>query len=423
MQTAENKVTATDKANDISTEKPADKPPVILQVLPELRSGGVERGTIEIARAIMKAGGVALVASSGGTMVSQLSHSGATHITLPLASKNPIKIWRNSRKLAKIIKQYNVDIIHARSRAPAWSAWMAAKRTKCHFVTTFHGTYGLRGVLKRRYNSIMARGERVIAISHFIADHINKHYNIEPERLRVIHRGVDLKWFNPFAHSPQRMIELTRQWRLPDELPMILFPGRITRWKGQDVFLRALAKLPHRKFFAVILGDDKGHETYRKELEDFISKSDLEGHVRIARHTHYVSEAYMLSRVVVATSLEPEAFGRVVLESQAMGKPVIATNHGGPQETVINDATGWLISPGDVDVLSQCIDHALSIEEETMHWMAEQAVINARRFSLDSMCQQTLDVYEELLDPDSAKAKTSINASSAHASESEDEAA
>jgi glycosyltransferase involved in cell wall biosynthesis len=149
----------------------------------------------------------------------------------------------------------------------------------------------------------------------------------------------------------------------------------------------------------------------------------LEGHVRIARHTHYVSEAYMLSKVVVATSLEPEAFGRVVLEAQAMGKPVIATNHGGPQETVVNDATGWLIPPGDVTVLSQCIDHALSIDEETMHWMAEQAVMNARRFSLDAMCQQTLDVYEQLLEPDSAAKAASINASSISASDAEDEAA
>jgi len=384
---------------DKKAKPPDDKPPVILQVLPELRTGGVERGTVEIARAIIKAEGVAIVASAGGAMTSQLAHCGATHIALPLATKNPFKIWLNSFRLARLIKKYNVDIIHARSRAPAWSAWMAAKRTKCHFVTTFHGTYGLKSSFKKRYNSIMTRGERVIAISQFIADHINKHYPVDPACLRVIHRGVDLKLFNPFSHSPQRMIELTRQWRLPDELPMILFPGRITRWKGQDVFLRALAQLPHRNFFAVILGDDKGHEAYRQELEELITKTHLEGHVRIARHTHYVSEAYMLSRVVVATSLEPEAFGRVVLEAQAMGKPVIATNHGGPQETVINDATGWLISPGDVDVLSQCIDHALSIDDETMHWMAEQAIASARRFSLDAMCQQTLDVYEEILDP------------------------
>ncbi len=374
------------------------KQPVILQVLPELRSGGVERGTIEMARAIKKAGGRPIVASQGGAMVSQLSHSGILHLHLPLASKNPLTIRKNAKKLAKIIKEHNVNIVHARSRAPAWSAWLACKRTKCHFVTTFHGTYGLKGSMKRWYNSIMTRGARVIAISHFIANHIQTNYRIDPTNLRIIHRGVDLKLFNPFAHSPQRMIEITKEWRLPEELPLILFPGRITRWKGQDVFLKALALLPHRNFFAIILGDDKGHGAYRQELEALITQLGLEGHVRMARHTNYVSEAYMLSRVVVATSLEPEAFGRVVLEAQAMGKPVIATNHGGPQETVIADVTGWLIEPGKEDVLSMYIEHALKLDDETMHWMAEQGVINARQFSVEMMCQNTLNVYSELLD-------------------------
>lgn len=371
---------------------------MILQVLPQLASGGVERGTIDMARAIKKAGGKPLVASQGGAMTAQLQHAGITHITLPLASKNPFIIRRNARKLARIIREQEVDIVHARSRAPAWSAWMAARKTGCRFVTTFHGTYGLQGMGKRSYNSIMTRGERVIAISQFICQHIRSHYKMDESRLRIIHRGVDLKLFNPFAHSPQRMIELTKEWRLPEELPLILFPGRITRWKGQDVFLKALAALPHRNFFAVILGDDKGHETFRAELEGLISSLGLEGLVRIAKHTHYISEAYMLSRVVVATSLEPEAFGRVVLEAQAMGKPVIATNHGGPQETVVPDVTGWLIEPGNPDMLSLFIDHALKLDDETLHWMAEQAVANARQFSLENMCQQTLDVYTELLE-------------------------
>lgn len=374
------------------------KQPVILQVLPELRSGGVERGTIDMAKAIKRAGGKPIVASEGGAMVSQLSHSGILHIHLPLASKNPFVIRRNAKKLVKIIREHKVDVVHVRSRAPAWSAWMACRRTKCRFVTTFHGTYGLGGSLKRWYNSIMTRGERVIAISHFIAQHIQTHYAIDPTKMRVIHRGVDLKLFNPFAHSAQRMIEITKEWRLPEELPLVLFPGRITRWKGQDVFLKALAKLPHRNFFAVILGDDKGHENYRQELEALISKLGLEGLVRIARHTNYVSEAYMLARVVVATSIEPEAFGRVVLEAQAMGKPVIATNHGGPQETVMPDVTGWLIEPGKDDVLALYIDHALNLDDDTLHWMAEHGVVNARQFSLEIMCQNTLNVYMELLD-------------------------
>ena len=371
---------------------------MILQVLPTLRSGGVERGTIEMAQAIKKAGGKAIVASEGGAMVSQLSRSDILHVHLPLASKNPFTIWRNSKRLARLIKKYEIDVIHARSRAPAWSAWLATQGTACKFMTTFHGTYGLKGRFKPWYNSIMTRGERVIAISHFIAEHIMAHYILDAARIRIIHRGVDLKMFNPFTHSPHRMIEITKEWRLPEDLPLILFPGRITRWKGQDVFLRALAALPHRNFFAVILGDDKGHVTFREELEQMIVTLGLEGHVRLARHTHYISEAYMLARVVVATSVEPEAFGRVVLEAQAMGKPVIATNQGGPQETVVHDVTGWLIEPGNDEVLSHCIHHALTLDDDSLHWMAEQAIVHARQFSLEMMCEKTLGVYKELLD-------------------------
>jgi glycosyltransferase involved in cell wall biosynthesis len=376
---------------------PDHKPPVILQVLPSLQSGGIERGTIEIARAIRQASGKAIVASAGGPMTGSLAHAGATHITMPLNAKSPFTIWRNSRRLAKLIREHKVDIIHARSRAPAWAAWLAARKTGCHFVTTFHGTYGLQNKWKKKYNAIMTRGERVIAISHFIAEHIQQNYAIDPARLRIIHRGVDLKLFNPGNHSPQRMISLAQEWRLPDTLPLILFPSRITRWKGQDVFIRALAKLPHRNFFAVLLGDDKGHETFRIELEKLVLELGLGEHVRVARHTPHVSEAYMLAKIVVSASLDPEAFGRVVLEAQAMGRPVIATNHGGPQETVIDGVTGWLVTPGDVDQLSAAIDHALSMPEADMRAMQQQAMQNAQAFSLDIMSNQTLDMYEELL--------------------------
>lgn len=373
------------------------KQPVILQVLPELRSGGVERGTIEIAGAIARAGGKSLVASRGGPMAGQLQKIGATHITLPLASKNPFVIWLNAHRLARIIRKYKVDIIHARSRAPAWSAWLAAKKTGCHFVTTFHGTYGLQNKYKRKYNSIMTRGERVIAISHFIEEHIRQNYAIDPERLRIIHRGVDLRLFNINAHLPQHMIELVKEWRLPEELPLILFPGRFARWKGQEVFVKALAKLPHRNFFAVILGDDKGHESYREEIEKLIVDSGLSGHVRIARHTQYITEAYMLAKLVVATSIEPEAFGRVVLEAQAMGKPVITTNHGGPQETVINEETGLLVPPGDVEALATAIDNVLAMPQDLQEQVKRDAIANSHRFSMDKMCEKTLMVYKELI--------------------------
>lgn len=375
----------------------ANKQPVILQVLPSLKSGGVERGTIEMARAIRQAGWGALVASAGGPMEAQVAHAGGAHFKLKLNSKNPLRIWANARHLERIIREHQVDIVHARSRAPAWSAWLAAKRTGANFMTTFHGTYGLGGKWKQRYNSIMVRGERIIAISHFICDHILKHYQADPSIIRIIHRGVDLKLFHPVSHSPQRMIALAKEWRLPDEYPLILFPGRITRWKGQDVFLRALAALPHRNFFAVILGDDKGHESYRAELEALILSLGLGAHVRIAKHTHYISEAYMLSKLVVATSIEPEAFGRVVLEAQAMGKPVIATNHGGPCETMIDGHTGWLVTPGDETMLCSAINLALTQDPESEQWMGQQGMENALRFSMEAMCEATLNVYEELL--------------------------
>lgn len=373
------------------------KQPVILQVLPELRSGGVERGTIEIARAIVQAGGKALVASAGGPMVAQLAHAGAKHVQMPLATKNPLRLWLNARKLAKLMMENDVNIIHARSRAPAWSAWLAAQKTGKRFMTTFHGTYGLQNKWKRRYNSVMTKGDRVIAISHFIADHIQQNYDVDPQKLRIIHRGVDLKLFNPNNCSQARIIALTKEWRLPEHAQLILFPGRITRWKGQDVFIKALAQLPHRNFFAVILGDDKGHETYREELEKLIIDSGLEGYVRIARHTHNITEAYMLSKLVVATSVEPEAFGRVVLEGQAMGKPVIATNHGGPQETVIPGQTGFLVTPGDVGELANAMQRVLEMDEASLQAMAQAAIANAQRFSIDIMCASTIGVYKELL--------------------------
>jgi glycosyltransferase involved in cell wall biosynthesis len=370
--------------------------PVILQVLPSLQSGGVERGTIEVARAIAAKGWVSLVASSGGKMAAQLSYAGAEHITLPLASKNPFVIWQNSRKLKKIIRDRGVDIIHARSRAPAWSTYLAAKKTDCKFITTFHGYYKMQNVFKHWYNSVMVRGQRVIAISHFIADHIRKNYTVEAERVRIIHRGVDLKLFHSTTHSPERMIRLAKEWHLPDE-PVILFPGRLTRWKGQDVFIKALEQIPHRHFFAVILGDDKGHPNYRTELEKLIISSGLAGHVRIIPHTQQITDAYRLARVVVATSVEPEPFGRVVLEAQAMARPVIATNQGGPQETIVPNETGWLVEPGNVNELSNILAFALAMQEEDLRVMGDQAVANAANFSLDAMCQKTLAVYEELL--------------------------
>lgn len=373
------------------------KRPVVLQVLPALRSGGVERGTIEIARALTKAGWKALVASSGGQLTPSIGYAGGEHITLPLNAKNPFRILRNIKRLEHIIRTHKVDIVHARSRAPAWSAYYAARNTGARFVTTFHGIYNIENEFKRRYNAIMTRGERVIAVSHFVAEHIKEHYSINPSKLRVIHRGVDLKQFHPSRVHPERIAEIARAWAVPEHLPLILCPGRITRWKGQDVFIEALARLPHRNFLALLVGDDAGHEEYRQKLEQLAVDRNLEGHVRFVGSTQHMAEAYTISRLVVAASTEPEAFGRVVLEAQALGRPVITTDHGGALETVLHGQTGWLVPPGDVNALSKQIGMALALEDEAYQHIGALAIQNALNFTSDAMCAKTLAVYDELL--------------------------
>jgi glycosyltransferase involved in cell wall biosynthesis len=374
------------------------KPPVILQVLPALNTGGVERGTIEITGALARAHWRPLVASSGGTMLPSLTYAGGEHITLPLNVKNPFRIWQNAALLEKIIRHRGVSLVHARSRAPAWSAWLAAKRVGVPFVTTFHGVYGLKPAIKQRYNEIMTRGDRVIAVSGFVAEHIAAHYTVDTNLIRVIHRGVDLKQFDPARILPPRMVELSTRWRLPDDVPLIMLPGRITRWKGHEVLVDALAKLPHRDFFCLFVGDDAGHPSYRMELEKRIFARGLEAHIRIAGNTPHMAEAYSLADIVVAPSVEPEAFGRVPVEAQAMGRLVISTNHGGACETVVNNETGWLVEPGNVDALAAAIHHALNLPPEEKQRISTQAMEHVRYgFSSEIMCQKTLEVYWELI--------------------------
>ncbi len=375
----------------------AHRSPTILQVLPRLESGGVERGTVEMARAIAGVGWKPLVASAPGRMVNHLRHAGAAHIPMALETKSPLFMAWNARKLERLIREHEVDIVHARSRAPAWSAQWAARRTGAHFITTFHGVYSAHYAWKKKYNAIMTRGERVIAVSDFIAAHIAENYQVEPERVRVIHRGVDLNTFRPSNAHPNRMAEMVRNWHIPDDLPVILFPGRITRWKGQDIFVRALAELPHRRFFALLVGDFERHPDYREEIEQLIRDSRLEGHVRMVGGTEAMVEAYHLARFVVATSTRPEAFGRVVIEAQGMGKPVIATNHGGARETVREGITGWLVEPGGVEGLSKTIDYVLHMDEQAIRWMGAQGIDNAHYFSTEAMCEKTLAVYREVL--------------------------
>ena len=374
-----------------------DGRPCVLQVLPELVAGGAERTAVDIAEALVQAGGQAIVASEGGPMEHELSRAGAHHVKLPLASKNPLVMHRNVSRLTRLIETQGVDIVHARSRAPAWSAAAAAKRSGRPFVTTFHGTYNGGSRLKRAYNAIMTRGDRVIANSHFIARHLREVYNLDPNRIRVIQRGVDLARFDPVQVSASRVIALAQKWRLPDGVPLIMLPGRLTRWKGQTLLLDALTRLQDVELCCVLVGHDPARSGYRQELEKKIVDLGLASRAFVLEHCDDMPAAYMLADVVVSASTDPEGFGRIIGEAQAMGRPVVASDHGGAPEQVIAERTAFLFPPGDVEGLAADLRRALALTPADRQRLAEAAIDNVRQyFSKERMCSRTLGLYNEV---------------------------
>ena len=388
-----------ERTRNRSDERLEGRMATVLQILPNLgASGGVERGTVEVAEAIVETGGRAIVISAGGPKVHELKRIKAEHIELPVNSKNPFVMFANIQRIADVIRREGVDVVHARSRAPAWSAYFAAKKTGKPFVTTFHGTYGLGWFLKRKYNSVMTLGERVIAPSGFIAGHIRKIYGVPNKKIRTIHSGVDVTLFDPKNVSAERIINLANAWRLTDGHPVIMLPGRLTRWKGQAIFIEAVAKLNRRDIRCLLVGGDQGRGEYRKELEGLVNKHDLGEVVRIVDHCDDMPAAYMLSDIVISASTEPEAFGRVIVEGQALGRLVIGSKHGGAQETIKEGETGWLVPPVDSDALATAIEAALALSGEKRKAFADKCIASAREnFSKESMCTKTLDVYNEVL--------------------------
>ena len=374
------------------------KAPAVLQVLPRLETGGVERGTLDITAALIAAGRRAIVVSAGGSMVQAIKRAGGIHITLPVDSKNPLTMSRNTTALTNIITHYNAGLVHARSRAPAWSARFAAERAGVPFITTFHGTYNFNNPIKKTYNAIMTKGDRVIAISDFIGRHLTEVYDVPAERIRVIPRGVDLNFFNPKSVSAERMIQLSRAWRLPDASPIVILPGRLTRWKGQSVLIEAAQRLARPEIRVLLIGDDQGRSSYRDELEAQIGRIGAESIIHLTGPCDDMAAAYMLADVVVSASTDPEAFGRVTAEAHAMGRPVIASDHGGSRETVIAGETGWLVPPGDADALARTLEIALAITSDERESIAKRATAHIQRnFSKAQMNAATLAVYEELL--------------------------
>ena len=372
--------------------------PAVLQILPTLATGGVERGTVDIAAALTASGWRSVVASAGGPMVHEVERVGGQHITLPVDSKNPLVMRRNTKAIAEVIRNHNISIVHARSRAPAWSARSAAQDCGVPFMTTFHGTYNFSNPAKKAYNAIMTKGERVIAISEFIGRHIEENYGTPRERIRVVPRGIDVENFNPDSVSPERMIQLSQAWRLPDDAPVIMLPGRLTRWKGQSVLIEAARRLGRPDVRVLLVGDDQGRTGYREELETQIARIGAEGIIHLTGPCRDMAAAYMLADVVVSASTDPEAFGRVAAEAHAMGRPVIASDHGGARETVISGETGWLVPPGDADALARALRTALTMTDEERDTVARRAVAHVHEnFTKTQMCAATLGVYSELL--------------------------
>jgi len=380
----------------------------VLQVIPDLNSGGAERTTLDVAQAIVKAGGTALVVSQGGQMVGELEACGAQHIVMPVKSKNPLTLRKNAARLSDLIADRNVSIVHARSRAPAWSALWAARRTKIPFVTTYHGTYNQSNVLKAFYNSVMARGDAVIANSNFIAGLIRERHPFAKDRIAVIQRGSDLKGLAPENVSALRRQALKDIWGIPAGHPIILNMARLTAWKGQKVVIEAMALLEETGLgepIAILAGDAQGRDGYTAELKKQIADHGLQNRVRLVGHCADVPAALALADLAIVASIEPEAFGRAAVEAQAASVPVIVSDLGAVPETVLappeaaeNERTGWRVPAGDPKALADAIATVLTLNPALRQEITDRALVHVRaNFSVETMCARTLEVYAGLL--------------------------
>lgn len=379
--------------------KGKEEKPVVLQVLPELQHGGVEWGTVQIAEALKKGGYTNFVASCGGRLVYELDKLKIKHFTLPLKTKNPFKMYLNSLKLAKIIKENGINIVHARSRAPAWSAYWAAKRAGVKFMTTFHGTYGLgpKGI-KKFYNKVMTFGELIIAISKHIKSHMLNNYTVDESKIRLIPRCVDIEKFSPAAVTQERIIRAVADNNLPEDRPIISLIGRITRWKGQHILVEAMSKIKHKEAYALIIGSDQGRVKYTEGLKETADKLGVADRIQFIGESFDIPALLMVSDIVLSTAVEPEAFGRAAIEGQAMGKIVLASDIGGSLENVVDGVSGRLFRSNDAQALAEAIDWALDLPAEEKKKISDAAIKNVRdNFTKQQMCDKTIAVYKELL--------------------------
>lgn len=374
--------------------------PVIVQILPALNRGGVERGTVEIARALIDRGYKAVVISNGGLLESQLTRMGATVHRLPVHSKNPFKWPLIRSKLSQILRAEGADIVHVRSRAPAWIALPVAARLSTATVSTIHSKFAPKNAFKHLYNRKMLKADAVIAISEFIKSIISSHYaqHKSADEVSVIHRGVDTAIFDPASVTQQRIIREAERLKLPEDGRVVMLPARPTSWKGHEVIIRAVAALNRHDVTLLLLGAGDGQARFVAGLEQLARKTGLDGRLRIATGSDDMPAAFMLADVIAMPSTIPEPFGRVAVEAGAMGRPVVAFNHGGAVESVLDGKTGWLATPGDVDDLTRALASALDLSEADRARLAKRARAHITKFfSKEKMCQKTMEIYDNLL--------------------------
>ena len=377
----------------------------VLQVIPKLGYGGAETGCYDLAHYLSEHNCRSYIATSGGELLEYIDKKKVKLIKLPVHSKNPILILLNSIMLIFIILFFNISIVHARSRAPAWSCWIATKITRRKFVTTFHGTYNFNNFVKKFYNSVMVRSDLIIAGSNFIFFHINKNYSkylTEKKKFLVIFRGINIDYFDSSTTTENDEDKLLKKWKLNVGKKIILMPGRLTSWKGQEIFIEALnlvnKELGYENIYGIILGGNQGRDIYKKKLLRLVEQHRLINQIKFVEHCNNMPLAYKISDIVISASKEPEAFGRVAVEAQSMEKPIIASNIGGSIETIINDKTGFLFETGNALSLSKKIIEVLQLGETTLKSMGIEARKNVtKKFNVEKMCFSTYSEYKKLL--------------------------
>jgi len=374
--------------------------PVIVQIVPQMNRGGVERGTVEIAEAISARGWKAVVICNGGRMENQLRRAGAEVYTLPVDTKNPMKWPAVRRRLKAVLLSVGADIVHVRSRAPAWIALPLTRAMGIHSISTIHSKFVPQNFVKRIYNQKMLSADGIIAISDYVKSVITSHYSeaVSEKAIQVIHRGVDLDVFDPAKVSQHRIVRLSETLNLPDDGPVVMLPARATEWKGHAPLIEAVARLEAKDVTLLLLGAGDGHSRFIERLRALAIKTSLDGRLRIASGTDDMPAALMLADVVAMPSTIPEPFGRVALEAQAMGRPVVAFKHGGAIESIQEGETGWLAEPNNVEDLARCLQLALKLGSRQRTIWAKRARAHVESaFSTQQMCEKTLEIYADFL--------------------------